>query len=450
VSLNRDLARRVLDAALSAGADQADLRFEQGISSTTQLRMGELEVLKESAGLNLNLRVFSGRRKAMLSSTESDPETLCTLAAEAVDLAARCAVDEFNLLPEPELYAGELPELDLDDPAPPPKAAERIEIARAVEAAALDADPRIDNSQGAAYQASAIESGYFTSNGFESLRRSSRHAIWVRPVAREVDGGRVTDIWSSRSRHFRDLDAPALVGAEAARRTLRKLEAREAPTGRFPVIFDAPMAARLMRMLFSCLSGDAVRRGQSYLAGRLGESIAASSLTLVDDPHRLRGPGSRPCDGEGLPGARRNFVEAGRLLAYATDLESARRLKLPPTGHGLWGGGVGSSNLHCQPGDRSPEAIIADTPRGLLLTDMMGGGFRVASGHWSQGCTGLWIEGGEIAYPVREATIAGDFEDLLMGIDAIGDDLDFGRGAVAAPTLRVAEMALAGAGGEES
>ncbi len=448
MSLNRDLAHRVLEAARLAGAEQADLRFEQGRASTTQLRMGELEVLKESAGRSLSLRVFTGRRKAVLSSTEADPALLCAMAAEAVDLAGRCAVDEFNLLPEPELHAVDLPNLDLDDPAPAPEAAERIAIAEAAEAAALALDPRIDNSQGAAYETAAIETGYFTSHGFESLRRSSRHAIWVRPVAREAGGERVTDMWSSRSRHRDDLDEPALVGAEAARRTLRKLEARESPTGRFPIIFEAPMAARVLRMLFACLAGDAVRRGRSYLAGRLGERVAAPLLTLIDDPHRHRGLGSRSCDGEGLPGTRRVFVDAGLLTAFATDLESARRLDLPPTGHGLWGGGVASSNLYCAPGDSGPEEIIAQTERGLLLTDMMGSGFQAASGHWSQGCAGLWVEGGKVAYPVREATIAGNFEDLLMGIDAIGDDLDFGRGAVASPTLRVAELALAGSGGE--
>ncbi len=450
MNLNPELAHRVLDAALAAGADQADLRFEQGRSSTTQLRMGELEVLKESTGRSLSLRVFLDRRKAVLKCTDSDPEALCALAVEAVALAGRCAADEFNHLPDPELYAKELPELDLADPETTPGVAERIEIAGAAEAAALDADPRIDNSQGAAYETAAIETGYFTSNGFESLHRDSRHSIWVMPVAREREGERVTSIWLSRSRRRGDLEAPATVGIEAARRTLRKLGARETPTGRFPVIFEARMAVRLMQMLFSCLSGDAVRRGRSYLAGRLGEGIAANALTIVDDPHRPRGLGSRPCDGEGLPGTRRLLVEEGRLRAYATDLESARRLDLPPTGHGLWGGGVACSNLHCVAGDRSPEAIIADTKRGLLVTDMMGGGFQAASGHWSQGCLGLWIEDGEIAYPVREATIAGDFEALLKNIDAIGDDLDFGRGSVTAPMLRVAEMALAGSGGEEN
>lgn len=441
-----ETARRILAAALAAGADAADLRLESGREFTTQVRMGELEVLKESTGRACRLRVFKDRRKALVSSTEADPEALIALAAEAVELAAYCGADEHNCLPDPEQYARDLPELDLHDAEPWPAADLRIELARAAEAAALAADPRIDNSQGAGFAAGDIETGYFTSNGFEALHRSSHFSLSVIPVARDSAGERVTEGWAKRSRHLAALESPEQLGAEAARRVLRRLDARGVPTGRYPVIFEPRMSARLIGMLFGCLAGSAVWRGRSYLADRLGERVGSSRITLVDDPLRQRGLGSRPCDGEGLPGRPLTLVAAGLLRAFATDLESARRLDLPTTGHGIWGGGVSPSNLYLEAGGLSPEAILADTPRGLLVTGMMGGGFQATSGHWSQGCLGLWIEGGAVAHPVREVTVAGSFDDLLGAVDAVGEDLDFDLGAVAAPTLRVAELAVAGGG----
>ena len=449
--MNRlDLARRVLAAAGEAGADQADLRLEAGRELTVQVRMGELEVLKRAERGALSLRVFVDRRKALVSSTELEPELCEALAAEAVALARHCEPAEEHRLPEPELFATRFEDLDLHDPEPGPDAAQGIALAKEAEAAALDADDRIENSQGAGYASGDHELVYLTSNGFEHSLRGSSHSLSMMPVATDSAGERVTEGWARRARHFAELDAPAELGAEAARRVLRRLDARAAPTGRFPVIFEPRMAARMAGMLFGCLSGDSVRRERSYLAGRLGERIGSDLLTLIDDPLRRRGLGSRPCDGEGLPSRRTELVKRGILAQHPTDLESARRLDLPTTGHGSWGGGVVASNLHFAPGDSSAEEILAGVEAGLLVTGMMGGGFQSASGHWSQGCLGLWIENGAVAYPVREVTVAGSFDEVLGAVDAVGDDLDFSLGAVASPTLRVSEMAVAGGEATES
>jgi PmbA protein len=440
----REIAVRALAAAQRAGADEADLRLDWGREFTAQLRLGEIEVLKEATSRSLLLRVYKDRRKAVVAVTEPDPGGLDALAAEAVALASACAPDEHHRLPEPGDYAAELAALDLHDPSGGPDTARRIALARELERVALDADPRIDNSQGAGFAAGDGELLYLTSNGFEGRFRASRFSLSVMPVARDAAGERVTDGWAKRSRHFDDLEDPATLGSEAARRVLRRLDAGTAPTGRYPVIFEPRMAARLVGMLFRCLSGDLIWRGRSYLAQRLNTRVASDHLTLVDDPLRPRGLGSRPWDGEGLAGRRLALVERGMLRHFATDLESARRLASPTTGHGIWGGGVAPSNLYLEPGTKSPETLIRETERGLYVTGMMGGGFQPTSGHWSQGCTGLWIENGEIAHPVREVTVAGDFDGILSAIDAVASDLDFSLGAVVSPTLRVAEMAVGG------
>ncbi len=438
----RALGEQALAAALAAGADEADLRLAAGREFTAQIRLGEIEVLKEAASRTLALRVFKERRQALLVLCEPAPAGLPALAAEAVALAASCAPDPLHRLPEPEAYAQAPSDLDLRDASGGPPTAAGIALARELESAAMAADPRIDNSQGAGFAGGEGELLYMTSNGFAGWTASSQFSLSVMPVATDGAGERVTDGWAKRSRHFADLDSPASLGAEAARRVLRRLDARPAPTGRFPVLFEPRMAARLVGMLFRCLAGDLVWRRRSYLAERLGTAVASPLITLIDEPQRPRGLGSRPWDGEGLPGSRLALVEAGILKHFATDLESARRLDCAASGHGVWGGGVAASNLYLAPGTTSPAAMLAATPRGLIVTGMLGGGFQSASGHWSQGCTGLWIEGGEIAYPVREVAVAGDFDQVLGAVDAVGDDLDFSLGAVVAPTLRVAELTV--------
>ena len=440
----RDLAARALAEAERAGADEADLRVFESRELQLVVRLGEVEVLKEAGDRGVALRVFKGRRRAVVGTTELDPAGLERLAREAVALAAVCEPDDTHRLPAPDLFAAELPDLDLCDDGAAPDTAAAIALARDLEAATLGADPRIDNCQQSRFTRGLTRTVYVTSNGFAADWRRTGYSLAIQPVARGRNGERVTDAWFQRAPHFADLRDVEVLAAEAARRVLRRLDARRAPTGAFPVVFEPRMAARLAAMVFRCVSGTAVWRGLSYLADRRGERVASERFTLVDDPHRPRGLGSRPCDGEGLACRRLALVDGGALRSFATDLESARRLDLPPTGHGLWGGGVGPSNLHVLPGDQSPEAIIAGAGRGLVVIDMMGQGFDATSGHWSQGCTGLWIEDGAVSHPVSEVTVAGHLDEVLGGVDAVGDDLDFSLGAVTAPTLRVAAMTVAG------
>jgi len=210
-----------------------------------------------------------------------------------------------------------------------------------------------------------------------------------------------------------------------------------------PVIFDPVNAPSLLRQLAGCASGYAIYRGASFLAGKLGQNVASAAVTIVDDARLRGGLGSRPFDAEGLPTRRNLLVERGRLSSYVLDTYSARKLGLQSTASAVRGGGASPANLWLEPGAKTPEEIIASTPRGLYVTELIGQGFNPVTGDYSRGASGLWIENGELAFPVEEITIAANFAQMLRDVDAIGNDLIW-LGATAAPTLRIARMTVAG------
>jgi PmbA protein len=330
---------------------------------------------------------------------------------------------------------------------------ERIEWARRAEAAALAADPRITNSDGGSFDAATGRKVLANSRGFVGSYRSSYAGVSVAPLAMDANGAMQRDGWWSSARRLNDLESPEAVGKEAARRTLRRLGARRVQTQRVPIVFAPEVARSLLGSVFEAASGDAVWRGASFLAGRLGEPIAAPSLTIVDDntmllPSGAGGFGSSPFDGEGLPSRRTVVVEAGVLRAYLLNTYSARKLGLKSThnaSRGLAGTpGIGCGNLYLEPGTQTPEEILAAIPAGLYVTGLMGFGVNVVTGDYSRGATGLWIENGQLTHAVEEVTVAGNLAEMLKNVTAIGSDLEF-RGAVASPTLRIDGMTIAGA-----
>jgi PmbA protein len=261
------------------------------------------------------------------------------------------------------------------------------------------------------------------------------------------------DFWSSGARRIGDLESPESIGQEAARRALRKLGARKVPTQQVPIVFAPEIARSLIGHLFEAASGDSIWRSASFLAGQLGEPIAAGALTVIDDhtmllPTGVGGFGTSPFDGEGLRTRRTVVVEGGVLQTYLLNTYTARKLKMRSTGNatrGLAGSpGIGAGNLYVVPGKQTPEEILADVPSGLYVTSLMGFGANLVTGDYSRGASGLWIENGELTYAVEEITIAGNLRQMLQNISAIGNDLVF-RSAVAAPTLRVDGMTIAGA-----
>jgi PmbA protein len=291
------------------------------------------------------------------------------------------------------------------------------------------------------------------SRGFAAGYRTSYAGVSAAPLAQDANGQMQRDGWWSSARRLKDLESPEAIGQEAARRTLRRLGARRVATQRVPLVFAPEVARSLIGSVFEAASGDAIWRGASFLAGKLGEQIAAPTLTIVDDntmllPTGMGGFGSSPFDGEGLPSLRTVVVEKGVLRTYLLNTYTARKLGLKSThnaSRGLAGTpGIGCGNLYLEPGTLTPEQIIAEIPAGLYVTGLMGFGVNTVTGDYSRGATGLWIENGQLTHAVEEVTIAGNLAEMLKNVAAIGNDLEF-RSAVASPTLRIDGMTIAGA-----
>jgi len=290
------------------------------------------------------------------------------------------------------------------------------------------------------------------SRGFAGGYRSSYAGVSAAPLATDAGGKMQRDGWWSSARSLALLESPEAVGTEAARRTLRRLGARQVPTQRAPIVFSPEAARTLIGSIFEAVSGDSIWRGASFLAGKLGETIAVPELTLIDDnlmvlPNGAGGFGTSPFDAEGLPSLRTVVIEDGVLKSYMLNTYTARKLGMKSThnaARGLAGApGVGCGNLYVKPGPLSKEQIVGELKAGLYVTSLMGTGVNVVTGDYSRGATGLWIEDGALTHAVEEVTIAGNLGEMLMNITSIGSDLVF-RTSIASPTLRVDGMTIAG------
>jgi len=447
------LAADVVALAMKAGATDAEAVAREGDEFSVNVRMGEVETLTESGSRGLGLRVFKGTRSASASTSDLTADGIRQLVDGALALANVTEEDPFTGMPERGefgLLEGDL-HLYYDDVyslAGP----ERIEWARRAEAAARAADGRITNSDGGSFDAATGRKVLANSRGFLGGYRTSYAGVSAAPLAMDTNGQMQRDGWWSSARSFAHLDSPEAVGAEAARRTLRRLGARRVATQRVPIVFAPEVARSLIGSVFEAASGDSIWRGASFLAGKLGEPIGVASLTIVDDNTMMLGTGAggfgtSPFDGEGLPSLRTVVVEGGVLCNYLLNTYSARKLGMKSThnaSRGLAGTpGIGCGNLYLEPGRVTPEEIIAGVQAGLYVTSLMGFGVNVVTGDYSRGATGLWIENGQLTHAVEEVTIAGNLAEMLMNVTAIGNDLEF-RGAVASPTLRIDGMTVAG------
>jgi PmbA protein len=448
------LAADVVALAMKGGASDAEAVVREGDEFSVTVRMGNVETLKESGSRGLGLRVFLGTHTGTASTSDLTPDGIRQLVEGALALAKLTEEDPFVGLPERDEF-GSLPQdlhLYFDDvyslPGP-----ERIEWARRAEAAALGADARITNSNGGSFDAATGRKVLANSRGFVGGYRTSYAGVSAAPLAVDANGRMQRDGWWSGARRIGDLESPESVGKEAARRTVRRLGATRVATQKVPIVFAPEVARSLIGSVFDAASGDSVWRHASFLAGKLGEIIAAPSLTIIDDNAMLLssgagGFGTSPFDGEGLPSLRTVVVERGVLRNYMLNTYTARKLRMKSThnaSRGLAGTpGIGAGNLYLEPGTLTPEEIIAAVPAGLYVTSLMGSGVNLVTGDYSRGATGLWIENGELTHAVEEVTIAGNLAEMLRNVTAIGNDLVF-RGSAASPTLRIDGMTIAGA-----
>jgi PmbA protein len=448
----RQLAADIVAQALRSGVSDAEVTIREGDEFSTSVRMGEVETLKESGSRGVGLRVLvqadDGYRVASTSSSDFTSDGIDHLVKGAVALAQVTSIDPFAGLAEPAEFGqldGDL-QLYHDDVYSLPTE-ERIAWARRAEAAAMAVDTRLVNSDGASFDAATGRRIFANSRGFSGEYRSSYCSIAVSPIAQSANGEMQRDYWWSQARAFRNLDQPEAVGQEAARRTLRMLDARRVPTQQAPVIFAPEVARGLVGAIFDAATGDAIYRGASIFNGLLGETVAADTVTVIDDGTIPGGFGTSPFDAEGLPSRRTVIVEHGVLRNYVLNTYAGRKLGMKSTGNagrGLAGNPyLDAGNLFLEAGVQSPDEILHGVPQGLYVTRLMGQGVNLVTGDYSRGASGLWIENGELTYPVQEITIAGNLKDMLRSITAVGSDLVF-RGATAAPTLRVDGMTIAG------
>ena len=443
------LAAEVVSRALDAGATDAEAGISEGDEFSVTVRMGEVETLQESGARGLGLKVYVGQRSASASTSDLTPDGIAQLVSGAMALAQVTEEDPFAGLADSEDF-GQL-ETDLhlyfDDVYSLP-GTERIERARRAEAAALAFDRRITNSQGGSFNAATGRRILTNSRGFLGDYRTSYCGISAAPLASDETGAMQRDFWSTSARRIADLESPESIGEEAARRALRRLGARRVPTQQVPIVFAPEVARSLIGHLFDAASGDAIWRSASFLAGQLGETVAAPGITLIDDhtmilPSGVGGFGTSPFDGEGLPARRTVVVQDGVLQTYLLNTYTGRKLKMRSTGNAS-GGGIGAGNLYLQPGAQTPEEIIAAIPNGFYVLSLLGFGANLVTGDYSRGASGLWIENGELTYAVEEVTVSGNLREMLKNITAVGNDLIF-RGSVTSPTLRVDGMTVAGA-----
>ncbi len=462
----RALAEELVARALQAGATDAEAVAYEADDFGVNVRLGQVEQLTESGSRALGLRVFfqdsNGQKTANTSTSDLTADGIARLISGAVDLAKVTGADPFAGLPGSSDFGSlDIGPLALNfsdvDEIPP---AERIEIARRCEAAALGFDPRIQNSSGAHFDASSSHRVMVNSRGFIGDYRRSYCGFSVTPIAQDASGAMQRDYWYSSARSAKLLADPESIGREAARRALRRIGARRVPTQQCPVVFSSEVARGLMGNLISAADGDSIYRNSSMFSGKLGEQVAGDNITMIDDgtmvfDHglpsgetlRVGGFGTSPFDGDGLPTRRTVIIENGILKNLMLNTYTGRKLNMPSTGkasRGLAGApGIGGGNYFLQPGTLTPEQIIADIPNGLYVLSTMGFGVNLVTGDYSQGASGLWIENGELAYPVEEITIAGNLKDMFRNVVAIGNDLEFlSSGAV--PTVRIEGMTIAG------
>jgi PmbA protein len=441
------LASDLLAKAKRGGATEADIIIADGETFSVQVRLGAVDRLTKAREKHLGLRVFVGKRSASTSTSDFSADSLDQLVAETCTLAKAVVEDQVSGLPAADQMAGERPDLDLYD-STRLDTEQQIELAKRVEAAAMSTDERVTNSEGGDFDSSSGRVVLGNSHGFLGEYQSSSFSMSVSPIATDPETGAMQrDSWYAVQRKFAKLDTPEAVGLEAARRTIRKLGARKVATQRVPVIFDSETAGSLMGNLCSAVSGYSLYKGASFLAGQLDKPLAPVYVTVYDDGRVVGGLGSRPFDGEGLPTRKTTVVERGVLKSYLLDTYSGRKLGLPSTGNASRSVGenpsVGPTNFYLAPGIKTSQDIIKTVKQGLYVTDLIGFGINMVTGDYSRGASGFWIEGGELAYPVEEITIAGNLKEMFAGIEMIGSDLVF-RGRIASPTVKITEMMVAG------
>ena len=442
-----ELARDVIRQALAAGASDAECTIAEGDEFSTNIRMREVENLKEAGSRGLGLRILIGKKTGASYTSDLSREGVAQLVKSAIELADITTEDPHAGLPDPDEFGSAAGDLKLYSPGVAElDTALKIETAKRAECAALDFDPRIANSDGASFDSYTGRHIFANSRGFAGGYRTSYCSLSATPVAREGESME-RDYWFTLARGFEGLEAPEHVGRTAARRALRRLNAVKVETQKVPVVFEPRTARSLLDNIYEAVHGMSIYRHESFIVDKLGDTVASDLVTVIDDGTIPGLFGTSPFDDEGVPSRRTTVIERGVLKSYLLNTYAARKLGMKTTGNasrGLTGNaGIGHGNFFLEAGVQTPEQILAGIPNGFYVTELMGFGVNIVTGDYSRGAAGLWIRNGELAFAVSEVTIAGNLIEMLRGIEAVGNDLEF-RGSIAAPTIKIGEMTVGG------
>jgi PmbA protein len=442
-----DIAQEAVRLALAQGATDAECTISEGDEFDATVRMRQLETLKEAGSRGAGLRILLGQKVGSSYTSDLTRAGIEYMVRSALEIAQISTEDPYAGLPEAAdlgslggdlgLYCEDVAGLETQF---------KIDQATVAEESALSADARISNSEGGSFSSYTGGRYFANSRGFAGSYRSSSCSLSVVAVAQE-NGSMERDYWYTLARGSAGLEKPEFVGLKAAERTLRRLGARKIATQKAPVIFEPRVARGLLSSIFEAIDGESVYRKSSFLAGKLGEKVASENVTVVDDGTIPGLFGTTPFDDEGVPSRRTVAIDRGVLQSYLLNTYTARKLGLKSTGNasrGITGNAsVGPGNFFLEKGSRTPEEILRSVKRGLYVTELIGSGVNIVTGDYSRGAVGLWIENGELAYPVSEITIAANLREMLMDIEMIGSDLTF-LGSTASPTILIREMTISG------
>ena len=437
----QDLAAQAIDNARALGASDAAVEISEGQGLSVTVRRGRVDQVEHNTDKGLDVTVYCGTRRGHANTSDFSPDAVRRTVQAAFDIARYTAEDDCAGLPEPELLAARARDPGLFHPWDIDVAG-AIELARVTEQAALDTDRRVRNSEGASVSAQQSHFVLANSRGFSKGYATTRHSVSCVPIAqRGADMQR--DYWYSSRRDPTQLAAPEAIGRYAAERALSRLGARRLPTGRYPVLFEAPLAAGLIGSLVHAASGGMLYRKASFLVDQLGQPVMADHLDLDEDPREPDGMASAPFDDEGVRTRARRVVRGGRLEGYFLSTYSARKLGMPTTGNAGGAHNLSLSSRRTRAGDDLP-AMLRRLDRGLFVIELIGHGVNYVTGDYSRGASGFWVEKGEIRYPVEEITIAGNLRDMFRNIAGVGTD-QVVRGSKVAGSVLIDGMKVGGA-----
>ena len=434
----REIARNGLALARAQGASDCEVEISEGYGQTVTVRKGEVENIEYNRDKGFGVTVYSGQKKGYASSSDLSAQAVRDAVEKALTIARFTASDEAAGLADASLIVREKAIRDLDLYHPWDLSVEEaIALAQQCEAAAFRLDRRISNSEGASVSCQAGQFVSANSAGFMGGFSSTRQSMYCALIA-EQSGKMQRDDWYVQARAARDLPQPAAVGEYAGRRALSRLKSRKIGTRQAPVLFEAPVASGLIGHFVSAVSGGSLYRKASFLPDSLGKQVFSPRVNLREDPHVNKGLSSSYFDDDGVATKARDVVRKGFVEGYFLSTYSAKKLGMQTTGNA-----GGNHNLILEPGELDLDGMLREMGTGLLVTEVMGQGVNMVTGDYSRGAAGYWVEGGKIAYPVEEITIAGNLRDIFLDIAAIGSDV-LVRGSRSCGSILVGNMTIAG------